>query len=101
MTGRLRSIRGEGLSFVSTELGEISCGLMSDLVVGADVVVVVRPESVVLHRTKPSREGNFVEGKVATVMFLGEYLDCSVNLGKAVLQTHQPHSLELRRGDTV
>jgi hypothetical protein len=34
-------------------------------------------------------------------MFLGEYLDCSIELGKTLLQAHQPHSLELRRGETV
>jgi len=101
LTGKLGSIRGEGLGVVSTEVGEISCGVMNDLSVGAEVVIMVRPESIVLHRAKPSGTANLVEGKVATVMFLGEYLDCSVDLGKAVLQTHQPHSLELRRGETV
>jgi hypothetical protein len=34
-------------------------------------------------------------------MFLGEYLDCTVELGKNVLQTHQRHTLEIRRGDPV
>ena len=101
LTGKLGSIRGEGLGVVSTEVGEISCGVMNDLSIGAEVVIMVRPESIVLHRAKPSGTANLVEGKVATVMFLGEYLDCSVDLGKAVLQTHQPHSLELRRGETV
>ncbi|MGH7830413.1 MAG: ABC transporter ATP-binding protein, partial [Candidatus Binatia bacterium] len=101
LTGRLRRIHGEGLGSVSTEVGEISCGLMSDLSVEAEVIIVVRPESIVLHRARPSGTANVVEGKVATAMFLGEYVDCSVDLGKAVLQTHQPHSLQLRRGETV
>jgi hypothetical protein len=34
-------------------------------------------------------------------MFLGEYLDCTVELGKNLLQTHQPHSLQVRRGETM
>lgn len=101
LRGKVRSVEGEGLGLVSTEVGEISCGIMNDLSLGANVVVLVRPESVVLHRTRPPETTNVVEGKVATVMFLGEYLDCSVELGKAILQTHQPHSLALRRGETV
>ena len=27
--------------------------------------------------------------------------DCTIELGKNVLETHQPHSLRVRRGDTV
>jgi hypothetical protein len=34
-------------------------------------------------------------------MFLGEYVDCTVELGKNVLQTHQRHTLQIRRGDAV
>jgi len=101
LTGRLKSINGEGVGLVSTDVGEITCGLMNDLSPGANVVVMVRPESIVLHRKKPSETANVVEGKVATVMFLGEYLDCAVELGKNLLQTHQPHSLQVRRGETM
>ena len=101
LTGRLKSINGEGVGSVSTDVGEITCGLMNDLSPGANVVVMVRPESIVLHRKKPSETANVVEGKVATVMFLGEYLDCAVELGKNLLQTHQPHSLQVRRGETM
>jgi ABC-type Fe3+/spermidine/putrescine transport system ATPase subunit len=65
------------------------------------VVVVIRPESIVLHREKPAATANVVEGKVAAAMFLGEYVDCSVELDKVTLQTHQSHTLQVRRGDPV
>jgi iron(III) transport system ATP-binding protein len=99
--GKVRNLNGEGSGSVSTEVGEIACGITNDLSPGTPVVVVVRPESVVLHRKRPPETGNVVEGKVATAMFLGEYLECSIELGNMILQTHQPHSLALRRGDTV
>ncbi|HWP57977.1 MAG TPA: ABC transporter ATP-binding protein [Candidatus Acidoferrales bacterium] len=99
--GKLEKLQGEGLGLVRTEVGEISCGVMNELGPGAAVVVVIRPESVVVHRTRPADRRNLIEGKVATAMFLGEYLDCTIDLGKAVLQTHQPHALDLRRGETV
>ena len=65
------------------------------------LVVVVRPESIVLHQKKPSHSENVLEGKIGAAMFLGEYVDCTIELGKNVLETHQPHSLRVRRGDTV
>jgi hypothetical protein len=68
---------------------------------GANAVVVARPESVVLHRQAPKFSGNILEGKIGAAMFLGEYLDCTIELGSNVLQTHQPHSLEVHRGDRV
>jgi hypothetical protein len=71
------------------------------LTVGSKVVVVVRPESVNLHRQKPAGEANLLEGKIGAAMFLGEYLDCTVELGKNVLQTHQRYTLQVRRGDPV
>jgi ABC-type Fe3+/spermidine/putrescine transport system ATPase subunit len=89
------------MGLVATEVGEIMCGLTTDLSPDCKVVVVTRPESIVLHRKRPAATDNVVEGKIATVMFLGEYLDCTVDIGKAILQTHQPHSLDLRRGEAV
>jgi hypothetical protein len=34
-------------------------------------------------------------------MFLGEYLDCAVELGNNMLQTHQRSTLQVRRGDNI
>jgi ABC-type Fe3+/spermidine/putrescine transport system ATPase subunit len=62
---------------------------------------MVRPESVILHRQKPDQGSNVVEGKVSTAMFLGEYVDCTVEIGRVVLQTHQPHSFQVRRGEDI
>jgi iron(III) transport system ATP-binding protein len=101
LTGEVAKVVGDGTGVVKTEVGEISCGLISGLTTGTSVVLVVRPESVVLHQTKPAQSNNVVEGKIGTAMFLGEYLDCTVELGQCLFQTHQPHSLEVRRGDSV
>ena len=101
LTGRMRGLQGEGACQVETDVGKLSCGMAKDIPVGSEVVVVVRPENVILHTGKPSGVENVVEGKVATVMFLGEYLDCTVELGRNVVRTHQPHSLQLRRGEAV
>lgn len=101
ISGQVTSNVGEGLGKVKTPIGELSCSLLNGLSAGAEVVVVVRPESIRLHHHKPAETTNVVEGKVATAMFLGEYVDCSVELGNVTLQTHQSHALQVRRGEAV
>jgi iron(III) transport system ATP-binding protein len=101
ITGQVTNHGTDGIGIVRTEEGEISCGILTELRAGDKVVVVVRPESIVLHQKKPSHGENILEGKIGAAMFLGEYVDCTIELGKNVLETHQPHSLRVRRGDTV
>ena len=101
LSGQVSKASGDGRGRVDTSAGEISCALLAGLDHGAQVVVVVRPESVVLHQKRPAQAENILEGKVGAAMFLGEYLDCTVEIGKDVLQTHQHNTLQIRRGDPV
>jgi iron(III) transport system ATP-binding protein len=101
ISGQVTNRGSDGTGIVRTEEGENSCGILTELKAGDKVVVVVRPESIVLHQNKPSHGDNILEGKIGAAMFLGEYVDCTIELGKNVLETHQPHSLRVRRGDTV
>lgn len=101
ISGDLAAQGEEGKGKVKTPIGELSCSVLNGLETGAEVVVVVRPESIVLHREKPADAVNVIEGKIATAMFLGEYVDCSVELGQVVLQTHQSHTLRVRRGEAI
>jgi iron(III) transport system ATP-binding protein len=101
ISGNLTAATNAGQGKVKTPVGELSCSLLNGLTTGADVVIVVRPESIVLHREKPAHTTNVIEGKIAAAMFLGEFVECSVELGKVTLQTHQSHTLQVRRGQTV
>jgi len=101
LNGELVKADSEGMGLVKTDEGEISCGLLNDFPAGAKVVVVVRPESVVLHVRKPTQTINLIEGKIGAAMFLGEFVECTVEIGQTILQTHQPKSLQVRRGDPV
>jgi len=101
LSGQVSKVGSDGAGVIRTDAGEISCGVLSGLTSGSNVVVVVRPESVVLHQMKPAGTENLMEGKIGAAMFLGEYLDCTVEIGKNVLQTHQRHTLQVRRGDPV
>jgi iron(III) transport system ATP-binding protein len=101
LNGQVTKVGEDGTGVVTTDVRDLSCLLLGGLDNGAKVVVVVRPESVVLHQQKPAQMENVIEGKVGAAMFLGEYLDCTVEVGKGVLQTHQRTSLQVRRGDLI
>ncbi|HME62935.1 MAG TPA: ABC transporter ATP-binding protein [Candidatus Binatia bacterium] len=101
LTGQITKIESGDTAQVRTDDGEIACSALEGLKVGSKVVVVVRPESVNLHHQKPANHGNLLEGKIGAAMFLGEYVDCTVELGKNILQTHQRYTLQVRRGDPV
>jgi iron(III) transport system ATP-binding protein len=101
MAGQVTKLEGNGTATVRTDDGEISCGILDGLPFGSKVVVVVRPESITLHQQPPPTSSNVIEGKIGAAMFLGEYVDCTIELGKNVLQTHQRYTLQVRRGDPV
>ena len=101
LTGHLARVDADGTGMVRTDDGEIACAVLDGLQAGSKVVVVVRPESVNMHVQRPSQCENLIEAKIGAAMFLGEYLDCTVELGNHVLQTHQRHTMQIRRGDTV
>jgi len=101
ISGSVRGAERDGCITVATELGEIACTAMGEMPQGSPVVVIVRPEDIVLHTRRPQEGRNVIEGRVGAVMFLGEYLDCTIEVGKSLLRAHQPHSLDLRRGQPV
>lgn len=101
MEGNVQEVKNGSHAVVKTPIGELMCTLASGAGAGSKVVVMVRPEHIILHNQRPGDRQNVVEGKVATVMFLGEFLDCNIDLGSTIVQTHQPHSLDLRRGHSV
>ncbi len=101
LAGRVARIDGNGVGSVKTDNGEISCQILEGLPVGTNVVVVIRPESINLHRAKPAITANVIEGKIGVAMFLGEYLDCAIEFGDHMLQAHQRYTLQVRRGDPV
>lgn len=101
INGVLAGVGHNGTASVRTDFGELSCSLTTPIAAGARVAVMIRPEDIVLHDRRPGNSPNVVEGKVVTVMFLGEYLDCTIQIGQYFLQTHQRHSVELRQGDAI
>ena len=87
----------EGFSRFSCAIGELECISAKGVLEGNEALLAVRPENVFLHRDKIVQP-NVLKGRVWSVMFLGEYLDCYVAVEGEFIRTRQHPSMDLRRG---
>lgn len=87
----------EGFSRFSCAIGELECITPKGVLEGNEALLAVRPENVFLHRDKIDQP-NVLKGRVWSVMFLGEYLDCYVAVEGEFVRTRQHPSMDLRRG---
>ena len=84
LEGNVRTIEDDaGISRadVETPIGMLNCRVPGGASVGGAVKVAVRPENVELGAPGAALNGNAVEGEVESVIFLGNLLDCAVNVG--------------------
>ena len=65
---------------VETPIGPLSCRVSEAAAVGDAVKVAIRPENLTLAAPGTSPDGNRVEGCVDAVVFLGNMLDCAVDV---------------------
>ncbi len=88
-------------SDVQTAHGILKCHLWDGARIGDDVLVSVRPEEVRVHRTPPAVMVNVYPAKVAVSVFLGQHLDCQIDVGGQLLRAHLHPSNDVRRGEEV
>jgi iron(III) transport system ATP-binding protein len=81
-------------------IGTVSAVAASEMNGGDAGVLVIRPENLVIQRERGD-EDNLFEGVVAHVMFLGDVVDCRIDVGGHVLHTRLHPGLRLQVGDTV
>jgi iron(III) transport system ATP-binding protein len=93
---------GDGAAgHVETPVGAIQAQLGPGISKGDAVVVSVRPEDVHLHKQAPSQRANLLEATIESVMFVGEFVDCRLNVGGQEMRTRQHPNLQVSRGDKV
>ncbi len=78
----------------------VSCALPPDLAPGAPALIVVRPESVRVHATAPDLPNTF-EGELRVAAFLGDHLDCLVQVDGVLIRARAHPRMELRREQKV
>ncbi|MBI2987931.1 MAG: ABC transporter ATP-binding protein [Deltaproteobacteria bacterium] len=92
---------GQRLGKVDTPIGMVWCHLPSDVGVGDSVVVMVRPEDVFICRGERLPEENLFEGRIESIIFNGDTLDCQVATGEQLIRAKFHPAVGLSRGDKV
>jgi iron(III) transport system ATP-binding protein len=102
LSGRVLEAQGENgwNAMVQTALGDLRCVSTNGHATAESVMVLIRPEDIVLHREAPEA-ANLFTGRVESAVFLGDYLDCRVDVGGTPLRARPPSSRDLSAGEAV
>jgi iron(III) transport system ATP-binding protein len=96
---------GKASVLVDTPLGRLAASSTTAWTPGAGVVVAIRPEDVVIHRTDhPHAEalaGNVYRAVVRLGLFTGTSVDYQLEVGDQVIQARVSSRIDLERGDRV
>ena len=88
------------LARVDTPIGPLACRMAGDAVQGDAVTIAVRPENVEI-KAGASTEDNSAAGEVDAVVYLGNLLDCVVNIRGERIRVQLHPSQTLAKGDKV
>ena len=88
---------------VETQEGLLHCTTAQDLAKGEAVAVAIRPENVIVSRDAPEGDSatNVLEGRVESVVFLGDALDCYIEVGNVRMRADLHPSQDLSPNDDV
>ncbi len=91
----------DGARLVETLHGNLLCQVPADIQKGETVLISIRPQNVLVSREPAPNARNVFRGKVRVSVFLGEYVDCQVEVGDHVLRAHMHPRLRISRGEEV
>jgi iron(III) transport system ATP-binding protein len=91
----------DGARLVETPHGELLCYVPNSILKGAPVLISVRPQNVLISKEQIPSAQNVLEGRLRVAVFLGEYVDCQVEIGQEVLRAHMHSRLQVHRGEAV
>ncbi len=91
----------DGLGVIETSAGKLRCPVPDTMKTGAKASVAVRPENVTATLQKQEIDGNLLEGEVEKAVFLGDAIDCQVNVGSRMIRAKVAETTEITEGDRV
>lgn len=89
-----------GTATVTSPLGRLDCTIDGDASIGDRVTVVVRPESIRLHLATPEQKPD-ERALVRAIAFLGDTVECALQLGGISLIARVPSNLAPALGAQV
>ncbi len=92
-----------GVTGVETEHGVLRCTTAEAVGKGTRVAVAVRPENVMLHTGAPPAgdDVNVLSGTMRSVVYLGNTLDCAVDVNGALVKADVHPGEDVNENDTV
>lgn len=91
----------DGARLVETRHGNLLCYVPGDIQTGEAVLISIRPQNALVSRQPTAGAHNVFTGKVRVAAFLGEYVDCQVEVGNDLLRVHLHPRLNVHRGEEV
>ena len=75
-----------GLTIVSTGMGEVACATGSDLALGTETTLCIRPEMIRLYRVQLAEsDTNKLTGSLDELEFVGEVFEANIRIGEVSL----------------
>jgi ABC-type Fe3+/spermidine/putrescine transport system ATPase subunit len=100
LMGRIAELVGDGPAAFTAALGTVRGKARAGIRSGEPGVLVIRPEKVRVGRDAMVAD-NVFSATVATVVFLGEFVDCILQIGDQTLRARMQPELRLRPGEAV
>jgi iron(III) transport system ATP-binding protein len=86
---------------VETAIGAILCQTSTNVLVGDEVVIGIRPENVTVYSGDAETEGNVFVANVDSLVYVGNLLECAMSVGPARIKVQLHPSTRVGCGDTV
>ncbi len=90
-----------GIRLVETQLGNLHCHLPNTIPKGEQVLIAIRPQNVLVTHNPPAGAHNIFSGTLRETIFLGEYMDCRVEVGSIVFRVYIHPHLNIHRGEKL
>ncbi len=102
LRGKVESaIGGDGMGTVKTPHGIIRCSFGKGAVSSDDVIIVIRPEDIVLSDTPMADSENTFQGKITNRIFLGEVIDYLIEAGDEEIRVRARPEWDFAMGGTI
>jgi iron(III) transport system ATP-binding protein len=99
--GNVADAARDGMGVVRTAQGDLRCPIPSSLGSGSKILVTVRPESFVVSPSKTASSANVLQGKVDKTVFLGDLIDCQIQVGSQMVRAKLHPTSDVNQGDDV
>jgi iron(III) transport system ATP-binding protein len=90
-----------GAAVVDVGFGRLRCLAPNGKQAGEAIVLAVRPEHFEISTIQNHLDESTLKGKVAHLLFLGEALDCHIEVSGRLIRVRMSASLDVKEGDEV